>query len=76
MSEYRSYVEGPRWARFDIALRKYSVDHGLAIDIDRQTTWLQEIVYFTVYGSDAQISRFQAAMNQAIREWNEPAKTN
>lgn len=70
MGEWRSYVEGPRWARFDIAIKNAAHARGLTATVERDTTLLSEHVRFVIVGDAAMIENLQVSMNQAIEAWN------
>jgi len=70
MSTLKSYTEGPRWARFDIAIRNYAHQRGLVCEVERETAWLSETVRFKLTGTANEIRRARVEIPKGIAEWN------
>ena len=67
-----SYVKGPRWGRFDIALKDYCFEHDITITkLERDTSLLTETVRYEVKGKKSDIVRLSLDIKQMIRKFNE-----
>jgi hypothetical protein len=70
MKSVRSFVEGPRWANFESALKNYAWVAGLDIKTNVEKGLFRETVRFEVSGEDKAIDQFFKDIHYSVGEWN------
>lgn len=70
MSEWTTYIEGPRWA----GIRKFIMDLAMLTDtklsnVEQDKGWFRETVYFTVSGERENLRRFQGIALKQIEDY-------
>lgn len=70
MATFSNYIEGPRWARCDKAIKNGAWELGLKCDVERETSLLFETVRFRVEGDADKIEIFRRRMVSAVESWN------
>lgn len=68
---WQSYIESPRWARFDKALLKLAWELQLSLKMNRETSLLRETINFSLTGSERQIAQAKNAIAEGGRRWND-----
>lgn len=66
-----SYIEGPRWARFDIAIRNACWELGLKCEVERDTSFLRESVRFKIEGKESDLLIFKRGLESSIQEFEQ-----
>ena len=69
---WKSYIEGPRWAGIQSALRKGAWDVGLDIEFTVEKGLLRETVFFEVMGDVDSVVGFKRGVEAMVREWEKP----
>ena len=68
-------VEGPRWARSDLATLNLAMAMDVKVVVDRRTSWFIEHVFITVIGTRAKVKLFVDQIQNAIKQYNEENDT-
>jgi len=66
----KSYIEGPRWARIDKAIKNACWELGLKCEVERDTTLLRETVRFKVEGEESKLRSFKDGLESSLQKWN------
>lgn len=70
MAKISSYVEGPRWTGIETAILDYCYSRGLKVTTKVVKGWITSKTYFTVEGSETQVSTFKKYLIAAVNEYN------
>jgi len=71
--KWTSYVSGPRWAGWSRALRKLAVGIGAdiaIISVENHCLGLRQTVFFTITGTDEQLTRARHSIRNTADDWN------
>lgn len=70
MAQFSSYIEGPRWAGAETAILDYCYSRGIKVTTKAVNGWITSKTYFTVEGSETQLSAFKKYLIAAVNEYN------
>jgi hypothetical protein len=69
MSEYQSYIEGPRWAGVRQVLVDCAQTAGVHIETSESKGLIRVTVYFTVTGPDKAVASFRSLIDQSVADY-------
>lgn len=71
MSSFKASVEGPRWARADIAIERLFSELGIdKFEVRREVWLLREIVTFKVFADDELLIAIRDEILSGINKYN------
>lgn len=66
----KGYVEGPRWAGIDCAMRTMAFMNDLEIEIDIEKGWLIHVFRYKVTGEQSGIEAFRKELRDSLEDYN------